>query len=204
MCYVITPLIELYLKRFVNSKKQLVFVSIWICGVVSVYFGAFAQYFNPAWMTCYVVGYMLGLNSVRGYIEEKKLLIFFAIFAMMGNGIQIFLDYVKYVEFPGIIGIAYGYWCNYNHTLLGVFLFLLLRYLFCYIDFSKETGFNKILNVSDKYSYEAYLVHQFVIMGPFSLMALTDYIVMNIIIVLACIALLTIVLKIIEERVLKC
>lgn len=43
--------------------------------------------------------------------------------------------------------------------------------------------------LSDKYAYDIDLVHQFVILGPFSLMALTRYVGVNIVLILALIVL---------------
>ena len=51
----------------------------------------------------------------------------------------------------------------------------------------------------DKHSYEVYLVHQLIILGPFSLMAITKNTVINIIIVFVGICFLTIGLKQLEE-----
>ena len=97
----------------------------------------------------------------------------FCILALIENGIQIIFDYVRQLGFSGSIGKAYSYFCNYNHVCLGVFLFLLMKTVFDkmpIVNHSRTIGF---LNISDKYSYEAYLVHQFLILGPMSLMTIT-------------------------------
>lgn len=41
-----------------------------------------------------------------------------------------------------------------------------------------------ILKISDKYSYEIYLVHQLFILSPLTLMGISDYVSVNIIFVL--------------------
>lgn len=59
----------------------------------------------------------------------------------------------------------------------------------------------KILNLLDEYSFEMYLVHQLVILGPFSLLSLTENIVVNFLIMLFSICILTIILKKLEKAV---
>ena len=60
-----------------------------------------------------------------------------------------------------------------------------------------------ILDISDKYSYEVYLVHQLIILGPFTLLVTTESIVMNLILVVIGIILLTILLKYSEKTIYK-
>ena len=61
------------------------------------------------------------------------------------------------------------------------------------------TGAGKLLNLSDEYNFEMYLVHQLVILGPFSLLSLTENIIVNILIMLFSICVLTFMLKRIEK-----
>ena len=58
-----------------------------------------------------------------------------------------------------------------------------------------------LLNLSDIYSYEIYLVHQLVILGPFSLLGITKNILINLFLVCITILCLACLLKNIEEKV---
>lgn len=49
-------------------------------------------------------------------------------------------------------------------------------------------GLVKVLEISDRYSYEGYLVHHFIILGPMSLMSLTRNMFFNIGLILILIA----------------
>ena len=51
------------------------------------------------------------------------------------------------------------------------------------------------LTFTDKYSYETYLVHQFFILGPMSLMGITGILPVNIVIIYGCIILASVILK---------
>ena len=76
---------------------------------------------------------------------------------------------------------------------LGVFLFLLGMILFRKVRFGRE-----VLDISDQYSYEIYLVHQFFILGPMSLMTVTKLTFLNILIIYGCIITVAFALKNIE------
>lgn len=75
--------------------------------------------------------------------------------------------------------------------LLGVSIFLLLLTLFQYVPVRKRN----ILDISDRYSYDIYIVHHIYILGPFSLMEITQYKIINIITILILIILSSIFLE---------
>lgn len=143
--------------------------------------------FNPAWICCYVIGYTLGMNENGKYINEKVLMVITGIIAIAGNALQIYCDYVANIDFTG-----FGIIKNYNHVMLGVFIFLLLKMIFEKADLNT---IGKMLKFSDAYSFEVYLVHQLLILGPFSLLALMGYPLVNILITLLGVCVLVFVLK---------
>ena len=192
-CYVITPILNSFRDKLISNEKTLWIGTILSVLVVSVFGSLYASFFNPARLTCYIIGYALGLNEDRKLIKDKVLLLLFGVIALIGNGIQIYIDYMKYIKLSGYIATAYRYFQNYNHVCLGVFLFLVMKKALDHMTFVEN--FRKLLNITDKYSYETYLVHQFLILGPFSLMALTPYLPVNIVIILICIGMLAWVLK---------
>ena len=191
MCYVITPLLN-EVRNLVEQKK--------ISGVkgtlatvvaASLFFGLFANYFNPAWISCYVIGYWIGVNKKERFISESTLLVVFTILALPLNLLQAYISYIWKPDF--ISSGLYTHWCNYNHVWLGIFLFLLGMKIFKKARFGR-----KVLNLTDRYSYETYLVHQFFILGPMSLMAVTSWLSLNIIIIYGCILVSAFALKKLE------
>lgn len=72
------------------------------------------------------------------------------------------------ISTKGRFQTLYLLFCNFSHVFLAMFLFLLLKLLFSFISYSNPL--KKALNNTDKYSYEIYLVHHFIILGPFSLL----------------------------------
>lgn len=192
MCYLITPLLQGYRNKYVNGKRTLVLFSVLGVIISSVLIQGFTD-FNPAWVCCYVIGYVLGIYEKHKYISEKVMMIITGVIAIVGNTIQIYCDYIANIDFTDL-----GIIRNYSHVMLGVFIFMLLMVTLKNVDLMR---IRKLLNISDEYSFEMYLVHQLLILGPFSLLALTGNALINIVIVLFCICVLAILLKKTEKAV---
>lgn len=195
LCYLITPFLQVF-RPTNNSKKDFAVYSVACFTIVSVIFGVFQDFFNPAWIGCYVIGYIIGVNNKNYIINEKLIFLLSGIVTIIGNGIQIWCSYIRQIKF-----IGYQYFCDYNHVILGLFLFLLMKQIFDNMKFNNK--FKQYLNIMDKYSYGTYLVHQFLIIGPFSLMALTDIRFLNIVIIIIGIGILAFVLHKAESSIIK-
>lgn len=194
-CYVLTPLLEAYRNRYVKSRKSWIIFTLIAVEIVSLFFGAFDKFYNPAWISCYVIGYALGINEKQSWISNKVLALLFGVVAVIGNGTQIYCSYIAHKSFPG-----YQHFCDYNHVMLGVFLFLVMKFLFDRMTLERIEGF---LSFTDKYSYEMYLVHHLIILGPFSLMSLTNVTALNIAIILVLTILLAWILKLLSDKMQK-
>lgn len=191
MCYLITPLLQGYRNKYVEGKRTMVVFTVLSVIMISVVIHGFTT-FNPAWICCYVIGYALGMNEKNEYICEKVLMIIAGIIAIAGNALQIYCDYIANIDFNG-----FGIIKNYNHVMLGVFIFLLLKVIFEKVNLSR---IGKLLKLSDTYSFEVYLVHQLLILGPFSLLALTRFYSVNIFIMLVGVFILALLLKKVEKN----
>ena len=195
MCYFITPILEAYRDEYENSKRSLLYFEAIAIIITSLFFGVFDRFFNPAWICCYIIGYILGINERTNYLGKRFLLYSVGIIALLGNSIQIYCSISEITQFRG-----YSTFANYNHLALGVFLFILLKK---YFDDLEIPGTDLILNISDKYSYEVYLVHAMIILGPFSLISFTQVLAVNIILILGIVAILAWLLKILEGIILQ-
>lgn len=200
LCYVLTPVIEKVFENFSHNKRSFVFTCLTILEIVLVFFALFCRFYQPAWIMCYMLGYFIGFNHKKQIISERILFRLFFVLSLQ-NLIQIYLDYVYQFAFPEPFHSIYNFWCHLNHNWLGILLFLFGIKMFSLIKFDRNPWLISILKISDKYSYEAYLVHQFFILGPFSLMALTQWVWVNIIIIIMCIIICTYMLKVIENLV---
>lgn len=194
MCYVLTPLLHIYRDRYVHNGVSLCLFTI-IGSVIAVVAYKFYWDFNCAWICCYIIGYALGVNTCKKYISKTLLAVIFAFVAFIGNGIQIYINIIRGIRFEGELATAYGYFCDYNHVYLGIFLFLAIQLWLDGFNFEQHSRLVKALNFADQYSYECYLTHHFLILGPFSLMSVTRVSWVNVVIAICGIAGLTWVLK---------
>ena len=184
-CYLLTPFLHKYFND--NFIKNKTYKLIGLLFITLVVFKIFIPYFKPAWISCYIIGFYLGnikLYKKNYYISAVVLVILGVIF----NGIQITCKYIYQINVPTMF-------CDYAHTLLGISLFLIFKQLLFKV---KES---KLLVFSDTYSYYIYLVHQFFIFRPFTLMKITSNAYINIIVILLCIACSGIALKKISDYV---
>lgn len=195
LCYLITPLIQEYRNEYVQDRKSWCAFSILSVIGVSMFFVLFNGFFKPAWIACYIIGYAIGVNEKSSWVENIKLTILVGMIAIAGNALQIFFEYIRHISFPGC-----GLFYNYNHVALGVFIFLMSKQLLEHISLEKM---RTIIQISDEYSYEVYLVHQLIILGPFSLLAVAKNMFVNMILVVAGIVLLAMVLKKCENAIYK-
>lgn len=146
-------------------------------------------YFNSAWLNCYLIGFFLGSCEYYEIREMKRRIvnvIYVAAFLM--NGIQIYISYFSDYSFDGILESLYSLFCNYAHVALGCALFFGMKKLFSHVYANGYPSFvKKICRLSDSYSYDVYLVHQFFILGPFTLMDITKSLLINVMVIFSCV-----------------
>ena len=196
LCYILTPLLQIYRDQYIQNKNSWLLYSLCTIFIISISFGLFNTFFSPAWLCCYAIGFILATN--KGYYENGQLTCLFGALALICNSIQIYIDYILCLQFHGLRAVAYKIFTSYNHTLLGVFIFLFLKIVLDKFQWKKMVKTKKFLDVSDSYSYECYLVHQLVILGPFSLMSITHSLSLNIVLIVLVITMLTVSLKFLE------
>lgn len=203
LCYFITP----FLFRCFESSKHIV-IAFSVIGILAVVITeAFVDYFNAAWIFCYILGFFLGhiLHRKKDKLFRAASFLIVAA-AVILNTVQILQNYVLKSELTGIVALLYGRFCDYAHVFLGVSLFIILRAAFLRVFKKGYPDFiQKLCRCSDKYSYDVYLVHQFVIFGPFSLMKCTGILAVNVVLVIvtivACAVVVNFVSGLIKNRI---
>ena len=172
LCYLITPLFARLLSAHAKDKRKLVLHVLFFCFIIQALSSStLVPRFNAAWVNCYLLGFTLGYVLKNQLFHREHLAATFLTLSL-GNILQIYLSYGLHWQFSERGQWYYLIWCDYNHVFLGLSLFLVLKILFEHIHFDRHRWLLKLLTLSDKYSYEAYLVHQFFIFSAFSLMAL--------------------------------
>lgn len=185
-CYLFTPLIQSffdYCTKCSLISRWMRYLAAFIVVQIACYY--FFPFFNGAWVNCYLLGFLMRrISASCGQVRWLKAFIFVA--AVVLNGVQIAVDYVNpelIEKLPGVFVSHYDLLCNYAHVALGVALFICMHGLFSKINYCDSAL--KVFKLSDKYSYDIYLVHQFYILGPASLMGATSYLFVNVLLILA-------------------
>lgn len=194
LCYLITPVVAQLVERIIkNNFKETIYRVVIYLFVFILVIEVFFNYFNSAWLVCYILGFILSRINVTGkeYFRKCKFLIVFM--AVVCNSMQIYIDYILEYKFEGAFNLMYGRVCDYAHVLLGIALFLILRDAFnVHYKNNYSEKLVKVLTVTDKLCFDIYLVHEFFITGPFSLMSITTWKIVNIISVLIVILVLAV------------
>lgn len=191
VCYVVTPLLESFYDGC-STRNAYILVTVIAMEIAVLVCVGFADFYNPAHIGCYVLGYAIGVNEEKRWIKEKKLIAFFAVLSSM-NLIQVYLEYYAGIQLSETKDFILKGWESYNHVFLGIFMFLVFKKLLDKYQFDSQ--FERLLDSADRYSYESYLIHQFLILGPFSLMGVTPIVGVNIGIILVGICFLALILK---------
>lgn len=184
VCYGVTPFLSYLFNRGEGKKNG------WVMALTLILtagiFESVGSYFNAAWIICFVVGFLLGHAwkfDRKAYVRGCIIVI---ISAVALNTFQIRQDYIPsaYIFLPEPLGSHYYRIQNYAHVALGVSLFVTLKALFSLLLRKGTPKFlRKLGDVSDNLSYDIYLVHQFFILGPFTLMELTGSLAVNILVI---------------------
>ncbi|MBQ5850623.1 MAG: acyltransferase, partial [Lachnospiraceae bacterium] len=188
-CYAITPLLYLVFKKTDNRalfaakcSLTLVFVHIFFSEISWL---ILRMSFVPAWINCYIMGFILARVLCRSRIEQLVFILIVTILCFTLNGIKIYFTYIHELQFNANCALY-----QYAHSLLGVCLFVAFKKIFDRYQINPI-----ILKLSDNYSYEVYLLHQYFILGPFTLMVLTPYGFINVIIIALMVCVLAYVVK---------
>lgn len=186
-CYIITPYLAA-IRDYLSSKRKLyTFCSIAvIVGIYSIIEILIDGHFRPGMIGCYILGfYTAVLVKLTG---ERSLRICFWVSLLptiISNYAYCHLHYIQGLDMKGmLIHIT-----DYSHALLGYSITMMLMLLF------KKIKESRILEYSDKYSYEIYLVHQLFILSPLTILAFTGNRAINISLTLCAIFICGFILK---------
>ena len=185
LAYFTTPLLQ-------KLKKQSEFCSFILLVIVLFLYTFIVSkstvrlLFGLEWFWLYAFGYFFA------NISSKSQKLYIAIFSICY--LYLFTQINQVFEI--------GLWTKLgrrHHCTLGILLFTLgVTYLKCYINSSKIMP---IFKWFDKYSYFIFLTHFVVMIGDFSLAHITDYIAINILLMLVATAVLTYLLVIVNNQI---
>ena len=138
----------------------------------------FDSYFTPDKIVCYFIGFFVSTYYHKYGIKAIRLISLFIVpISFIINVIRAFLN-AKQFAFTN--SQLYEYFELAAHIALGTALFLVMYALFYLIKVKQNTVVENI----GKISYSVYLCHLLFILSPFSLMSITNIVLVNWIIVI--------------------
>ena len=164
ICYIITPIAQKILKY-----NKLWFVVLWVIACIAEF--GFIQKMQSvvAWVMLYLLGILWGKNENK-WINTTLLIISTILSLAMLSCFKI-----EYLFDPHMV--------RYNIVLHCILALWIMTVLYCM--FSKiEIRIPKWLQCCNDISYEVYLVHHILILGPLSLLFLTPSKTINILLIL--------------------
>lgn len=197
-CYLITPLLQAIEIDRKENQRYFIFKILFVLAVLEIFYLSRLVNLLPQYIACYIVGYYFAKHQMNGDNGEKDIRIFTILTAGMAIVLLPLRLYVQYGNLDvGITGwdVIRTQITEWHHSLLGIALFFMLLWLFE----KKKPKYRILLRYSDKYSYCIYLVHQVFIMGTFSILHITDFVVINVLIVILAILIAAIILKMLTD-----
>lgn len=170
-CYFLTPLFD-KLNNCFFEKKCLLLYCIISFALLSIVVKLFVPYFNPAWIACFYIGHVLGKNEIKRKISPRLCKGMIYVGALCLVSIQIVITYILRPELSATIQMLLAIMYDYGHTFLGITIVLILLDVFRTRIIPNVIM--KPIMCLDYISYEGYLIHQFFILGTFSLLTIID------------------------------
>ena len=169
--YLLTP----WIKRFMD-KAPIVCALLFVCCCVVEFVFLKKFYSLSAWLTLYLFGLFYGKYHSKTV----------SIIALVASSIALIV-LCLFFEPSNLTSFEARHYMIWLHWTMGVFLFVLLYYVLpLLVGGGRFEGIKHL----DKISYEVYLIHHPLILGPLSLMFVTKYAGLNIALMLVLVYLL--------------
>lgn len=194
-CYIITPYLQAIADKMLQTKWFVylgMFFLLVLCG--QILSNAFNSYFVFSRIFCYLFGYFASIFLQKYESKLFNLLVWILTVAtIMLNALRIYCKYIVDFSFKGFYLFE-----QYSHSLLGISIVFLSLILI------KNVKKNKILDLSDKYSFYVYIVHQLFILSSFNLLTITKMPALNCCITVVVILFTAALLKFISDIITRC
>ena len=192
-CYLICPFLSFFLQE-INHKKYKIIHKVAFIGIFTIINIYMFPYFGIECTLCFVSAFLFA-NEIK---DIKLFFVKYGLFLILMTSI---LHYVLYFTnfFDETLfitsKISFFTISNLIRACTALCLFVSFYFFVSFVKFRKNISF---LNFTDKYSYSIYLCHQIFILGPLSLLSLTNFKFINILLSAIAITLLTFLLNILS------
>lgn len=167
-CYLLTPIFSEIINAIdERSNCRFWIESIVLLLIVQVAIMVFFQFFNAAWINCFVIGMIYCKIEQRGKVNRRLFNVIAIVFCLLIIPIQFRIDYWPHRELPALITSLYVSSKNYGHVFLGIAVVILIRFIKNFKKINTKEDGHHLLDWSDKYSYDVYLVHHIFVQSSF-------------------------------------
>jgi peptidoglycan/LPS O-acetylase OafA/YrhL len=166
ICYLLVP----WLRRLLNYKPWLLLGVVLVASLVEFLFVQ-KMYSTCAWIVLFIAG------MLYGKYESPKVSLLVLVCAIV-----IIAGMLPSFRLEHLLDSAWAHYSVWLHCGLAILIFSVIYYLLPKV--VSETANLPVLKQLDKISYEVYLVHHPLIMGPLALLTVTPYITLNIAIIM--------------------
>ena len=200
LCYLLTPLLQQI--DIIQEDKTLLFIVKLgvILGILEVLYLSRITNFLPQYVACYIVGYYMSKRQKekKDSHEQKCITIGVILLAMVLLPMRMYLQYgiIDNVE-SETVRIVLNHIVEWHHSLLGIALFFGMLWVFE----KMQVKSGKIIAFFEQKSYCIYLVHQIFILNTFSMLHITNILVLNIIFALITIIISAQVLDFLQKKI---
>ena len=164
-CYLLVPVYS-EIVNSINKHGNLRFVveSVLLLLIVHMVVWRFFVFFIPAWINCYVIGMLYSKIEQRQTLKHAFYIVAIASCVIIIS-IQFAFDYFIYGDLSEFNSSNISSFTQYGHVFLGIVLIILIRFIYDKLGTIVRNHF--VLDWSDKYSYDVYLVHHVFILSAF-------------------------------------
>ncbi len=167
-CYLLTPLFSCIIDASDGGKlPSFCIKSVIIIGLVQILTMLHFKNFGASYVVCYLVGMICGMAEEKTNKFIPAVNAIALVMCIILLSLQIKYSNTSDAEAPKIIRILYETICDYGHVFLGIVLVAVARLIYKKL-FNKSKYLVRILDWSDKYSYDVYLVHTIFILSPYA------------------------------------
>lgn len=203
ICYLLALFLNIFRSSFIEKYNNFfILIAMLILTQIIVNFSILPTAFG-ARIGAFILGYFIACKYK--YIVNKNLITTYSLITILTLVIRIYFTCFYTINSLNISNLFNNYFINWQHTLLGSYIFILLYFILSKIDLSKLNKLH-VLNFISTISYEIYLTHQIFILGPISLLFLTKYLSLNLLIIFNIILILSFTifqLSILSKKILK-
>lgn len=189
ICYLFTPLLQKLFDKLNKASLYGLMLLLFVLLFIANYFSGY----NFISIYAYVIGYFSSrvlMNLKTDIRFSKKPVILILILGITVEGIRLFAD-IKALPVPG--ALVESSKLIISLSIIG----------FCVLIQKIYKRFSKIFYICDKYSYEIYLTHHIWILGILSVMDITKFAVLNVLLAIILTGISAFALNFISDKIMR-